>query len=63
MAVCIAYFVNLTVPRSGEVSRAVILKKYENVPFDKGLRNHCRGAHRRFGHFLHVRPYFAIISI
>jgi len=37
MAVCIAYFVNLTIPRSGEVSRAVILKKYENVPFAKAF--------------------------
>ncbi len=36
-AVCIAYMVNLSVPRSGEISRAVILKKYENVPFDKGF--------------------------
>nr|MBA2745002.1 flippase-like domain-containing protein [Flavisolibacter sp.] len=25
-AVCIAYFVNLTIPRSGEISRALILK-------------------------------------
>lgn len=37
MAVCISYFINLTIPRSGEVSRAVILKKYENVPFAKGF--------------------------
>jgi uncharacterized protein (TIRG00374 family) len=37
MAVCIAYLMNLTVPRSGEISRALILKKYENVPFDKGF--------------------------
>jgi len=35
MAVCVAYFMNLTIPRSGEISRAVILKKYENIPFDK----------------------------
>ncbi|CAM3572465.1 lysylphosphatidylglycerol synthase transmembrane domain-containing protein [Flavobacterium gelidilacus] len=36
-AVGVAYFVNLTIPRSGEVTRAVLLKKYENVPFDKGF--------------------------
>lgn len=35
IAVSIGYFVNLTVPRSGEVSRALILKKYQNQPFDK----------------------------
>ena len=35
--VCVSYLVNLTVPRSGEISRAVLLKKYENVPFDKGF--------------------------
>jgi uncharacterized protein (TIRG00374 family) len=29
--------VNLTIPRSGEISRAALLKKYENVPFDKGF--------------------------
>ena len=33
--VCVSYLVNLTVPRSGEISRAALLKKYENVPFDK----------------------------
>lgn len=37
MAVCIGYFVNMSIPRSGEVSRALILKKYEDVPFDKGF--------------------------
>lgn len=36
-AVSIGYFINLTIPRSGEISRAVLLKKYENVPFDKGF--------------------------
>jgi hypothetical protein len=29
--------VNLTIPRSGEISRAALLKKYENVPFDKAF--------------------------
>ena len=37
MAVCVAYFMNLTIPKSGEVTRAIILKKYEDIPFDKGF--------------------------
>ena len=37
MAVNIGYLLNLTVPKSGEISRAVIVKKYETVPFDKGF--------------------------
>lgn len=37
MAVCIGYFINMSIPRSGEVSRALILKKYEDVPFDKAF--------------------------
>jgi uncharacterized protein (TIRG00374 family) len=37
MAVCVGYFMNMTVPRSGEVSRALVLKKYEEIPFDKGF--------------------------
>lgn len=37
MAISIGYLLNLTVPRSGEVSRAIILQKYEKVPFDKGF--------------------------
>jgi len=37
MAVNIGYLLNLTVPKSGEISRALILKKYENIPFDKGF--------------------------
>ena len=35
--VSVSYLVNLTIPRSGEISRAIVLKKYENVPFDKGF--------------------------
>jgi uncharacterized protein (TIRG00374 family) len=35
--VSISYLVNLTVPRSGEISRAALLKKYEDVPFDKAF--------------------------
>ena len=37
LAVCIGYFVNLTIPRSGEFSRALLLKKYQDVPFDKAF--------------------------
>lgn len=37
MAVNVGYLLNLTVPRSGEISRAVIVKKYNNIPFDKGF--------------------------
>ena len=37
LTVCVSYLVNLTIPRSGEVSRAMLLKKYEDVPFDKGF--------------------------
>lgn len=36
-SVCVSYLVNLTVPRSGEITRAALLKKYENVPFDKAF--------------------------
>ncbi|MFT3794734.1 lysylphosphatidylglycerol synthase transmembrane domain-containing protein [Flavobacterium sp.] len=37
MAVNIGYLLNLTVPKSGEISRAVIVKKYNGIPFDKGF--------------------------
>lgn len=37
MAVSIAYLMNVFIPKSGEVSRALVLTKYENVPFDKGF--------------------------
>ena len=37
LTVCVSYLVNLTIPRSGEVSRAALLKKYEDVPFDKAF--------------------------
>lgn len=36
-AVSITYLMNMIVPRSGEVSRAIVLKRYADVPFDKGL--------------------------
>jgi uncharacterized protein (TIRG00374 family) len=37
MAVYVAYIMNLFIPKSGEVSRAVIINKYEDVPFDKAF--------------------------
>ena len=37
MAVYITYLMNLFIPRSGEVSRAVVIDKYENVPFEKAF--------------------------
>ena len=37
LLVCVSYLVNLTIPRSGEVTRAALLKKYEKVPFDKAF--------------------------
>ncbi|QIE59573.1 flippase-like domain-containing protein [Rasiella rasia] len=37
MAVSVAYLMNLFIPKSGEVSRALVLTKYEDVPFDKGF--------------------------
>ncbi len=36
-AVCIAYFMNLFIPKSGELSRAVSINRYENVPLNKAL--------------------------
>ncbi|UOB16203.1 lysylphosphatidylglycerol synthase transmembrane domain-containing protein [Abyssalbus ytuae] len=37
MAVGIAYLMNLAIPRSGEVSRALVLSRYEKIPFEKGF--------------------------
>lgn len=37
MAVYIAYIMNIFIPKSGEVSRAVVINKYEDVPFDKAF--------------------------
>src|SRR5690606_36598142 len=36
-AISFAYFMNLTIPRSGEVARATSLYKMEKVPVDKSL--------------------------
>lgn len=37
MAVFIGYLVNITIPRSGEISRALIINRYDGVPFDKSF--------------------------
>ncbi len=37
LAVSVAYLMNLFIPKSGEVSRAVALTRYEEVPFEKGF--------------------------
>lgn len=37
MAVFIGYLVNITIPRSGELSRALVVNRYDGVPFDKAL--------------------------
>ena len=37
MAVFIGYLVNVTIPRSGEVSRALVVSNYDGVPFEKSL--------------------------
>lgn len=36
-AVNVGYLMNMFIPRSGEISRAVVLTKYNSVPFDKGF--------------------------
>jgi len=36
-AIAFAYFMNLTIPRSGEVARATSLYKMEHVPFEKSF--------------------------
>ena len=37
LAVLIGYFVNLAIPRAGEVSRATVMVNYEDIPFEKGF--------------------------
>ena len=37
MAISVAYLMNIFIPKSGEISRGIILDKYENVPFEKGF--------------------------
>ncbi|MGJ8665573.1 MAG: lysylphosphatidylglycerol synthase transmembrane domain-containing protein [Patiriisocius sp.] len=37
MAISVAYLMNIFIPKSGEVTRGLILDKYENVHFEKGF--------------------------
>jgi uncharacterized protein (TIRG00374 family) len=37
MAVFVAYLINYTIPRAGEIARGTILTNYEGVPFEKGM--------------------------
>lgn len=37
LAVYITYLMNLFIPRSGELSRALVVSKYEHIPFDKAF--------------------------
>ena len=37
MAIAVGYLLNLTIPRSGELSRAAVLQRYDKIPFDKGF--------------------------
>lgn len=36
-AIMVAYLVNLTVPRAGEIARATVLSKYEDIDFEKAF--------------------------
>jgi uncharacterized protein (TIRG00374 family) len=37
MAVLVSYLVNLIVPRAGEIARATVISKYEDIPFEKAF--------------------------
>lgn len=37
MAVFVGYLVNITIPRSGEISRALVINRYDDVPFDRSF--------------------------
>jgi uncharacterized protein (TIRG00374 family) len=37
MAISVGYLMNIFIPKSGEISRGIILDKYEGVPFEKGF--------------------------
>lgn len=37
LAVSVAYLANLFIPKSGEFSRAIVIDRYEKVPFEKGF--------------------------
>ena len=56
LTVCVSYLVNLTVPRSGEITRAALLKKYEEVPLllnltkgknEEEIKNHLKDEHTK----------------
>lgn len=36
-AISIGYFMNLLIPRAGELTRAGMMTRYENIPFEKGF--------------------------
>ena len=37
MAISVAYLMNMFIPKSGEITRGIVIDKYEKVPFDKGF--------------------------
>ena len=37
MTIAVAYVMNIFIPKSGEVTRAILLDKYEMIPFEKGF--------------------------
>ena len=37
MALSSGYLLNLFIPKSGEFSRAIVMDKYEDIPFEKGF--------------------------
>lgn len=37
MSINAGYLLNLTIPRSGEITRAIIVRNYQKVPFDKSF--------------------------
>ena len=47
MAVSIAYLMNIFIPKSGEVSRGIVLDKYEKIPFSAGFGTIRAGSRER----------------
>ena len=37
LAVFSAYLINYTIPRAGDIARATMISKYENIPFEKAI--------------------------
>jgi len=37
MTIAVAYLMNLGIPKSGEITRGVLISRYEGVPFEKGF--------------------------